>query len=111
MNAETTPDRADAGADPIRLEATVRGRVQGVGFRYYVVKRASQLGLTGWVANEPDGSVRCVAEGPAAEVDALEAILRNGPIGSVVHDVAVVRMPATGRFAGFTVRSGGHSGD
>jgi acylphosphatase len=97
--------------DPVRLDASVRGRVQGVGFRYYVVKRASQLGLTGWVANEPDGSVRCVAEGPTDAIDALETILRNGPIGAIVDAVAAVRMPATGRFDGFTVRSGGHSGD
>ena len=46
-----------------RLDATVRGRVQGVGFRYMVLEEAHRLGLAGWVANEPDGSVRCVAEG------------------------------------------------
>jgi acylphosphatase len=109
VSAEASP--AGAGADRVRLEATVRGRVQGVGFRYYILKRASQLGLTGWVANEPDGSVRCVAEGPADAVEVLEEILRNGPIGAVVHDVAAVRMPATGRLDGFIVRSGGHSGD
>ena len=55
-----------------RLEATVRGRVQGVGFRYFVVRRALELGLVGWVANGADGSVRCVAEGPSAALDALE---------------------------------------
>ncbi len=111
VSAEASPTGADAGADRIRLEATVRGRVQGVGFRYYVLKRASRLELTGWVANEPDGSVRVVAEGPADGVDRLEEILRAGPIGAVVQDVSAVRMPATGRFEAFTVRSGGHSGD
>jgi acylphosphatase len=95
----------------VRLEATVRGHVQGVGFRYYVVKRATERGLTGWVANEPGGSVRCVAEGPVEGIDDLEAILRRGPIGSIVDDVSAVRMPATGEFRGFSVRSGGHSGD
>ncbi|HET7029861.1 MAG TPA: acylphosphatase [Candidatus Limnocylindrales bacterium] len=103
----TEPD----GRANVRLDARVRGRVQGVGFRYYVVKRAAGLGLGGWVANESDGSVRCVAEGPAAQIDELEAILRRGPIGAVVDDVSAVRMPATDRFDGFTVRSGGHGGD
>ncbi|HET7473681.1 MAG TPA: acylphosphatase [Candidatus Limnocylindrales bacterium] len=95
----------------IRLDATVRGRVQGVGFRYYVVKRATERGLTGWVANEPSGNVRCVAEGPVEAIDQLEEVLRRGPIGAVVDDVSVVRMPATGEFGGFSVRSGGHAGD
>jgi acylphosphatase len=94
-----------------RLEATVRGRVQGVGFRYWVVRRATDLGLVGWVANEVDGSVRCVAEGPASALDRLEGLLRTGPTGAIVDDIRVVRMPATGSLAGFGVRSAGHRGD
>ena len=94
-----------------RLEASVRGVVQGVGFRFWVVKRAGALGLTGWVANELDGSVHCVAEGPPKALDELEALLRAGPIGSVVRDVSAVRMPATNTFTGFGVRSAGHRGD
>lgn len=97
--------------DAVRLEATVRGRVQGVGFRYYVLKRATELDLTGWVANEVDGSVRCIAEGPVDRIDALEDVLRRGPIGSIVDGVAAVRMPATGAFSSFGVRSGSHRGD
>ena len=101
-----------AGPDhEVRLEATVRGRVQGVGFRYFVVRRAADLGLTGWVANGTDGSVRCVAEGANDSVDRLEEILRRGPMGAIVEEVSVVRMPPTGEFAGFSVRSGGHRGD
>jgi len=95
----------------VRLEATVRGRVQGVGFRYWVVRRSNELGLTGWVRNELDGSVRCVAEGPADGIERLEEMLRAGPMGSVVEGVQAVRMPATGTFTGFSVRSGGHAGD
>lgn len=94
-----------------RLEATIRGRVQGVGFRYFVVRRALELGLSGWVANGADGSVRCVAEGTPASLDALEAHLRDGPTGALVDAVDVVRMPGTGRFARFEIRSGAHSGD
>ena len=100
-----------AAAAEGRLEAVVRGRVQGVGFRYWVVRRATGLGLTGWVANELDGSVRCVAEGEGGSLDELEDFLRNGPTGAVVEEVQAVRMPATGAFAAFEIRSAGHRGD
>ncbi|MDQ3127099.1 MAG: acylphosphatase [Chloroflexota bacterium] len=108
-----------AGVDPVgtavpappRLEATVRGRVQGVGFRYFVVRRAIELGLVGWVANAADGSVRCVAEGPLDGLDTLAEALSSGPLGAIVDAVDVVRMPGTGRFERFSIRSGAHSGD
>jgi acylphosphatase len=95
----------------VRLEATVRGRVQGVGYRYFVVIQSRRLGLAGWVSNEPDGSVRVLAEGSEATVDRLEEALHRGPPGAIVDAVSSVRMPATGTFAGFSVRSAGHSGD
>lgn len=97
--------------DLVRLEAVVRGRVQGVGFRYHVVREARRLGLAGWVANEYDGSVRAVAEGPSDALDRIEDLLRTGPPGSIVEGVSLVRMPGTGRFDGFSVRAGAHSGD
>jgi acylphosphatase len=55
-----------------RIEIRARGRVQGVAFRWYTLQEARRLGLTGWVRNLPDGSVRIVAEG---EREALEALL------------------------------------
>ena len=94
-----------------RLEATVRGRVQGVGFRYFVVRRAMELGVVGWVANTPDGSVQLVAEGSRDALDALEAGLRVGPMGAVVEAVDAVHMAGTGRLDRFRIRSGAHSGD
>jgi acylphosphatase len=96
---------------PARLEATVRGRVQGVGFRYFVVRLAMELGVVGWVANAPDGSVVIVAEGHAGALDAFEAGLRAGPTGAVVEAVDAVRMAGTGRLERFRIRSGAHSGD
>jgi acylphosphatase len=94
-----------------RLEAVVRGRVQGVGYRYFVLRQALGLELVGWVANEADGSVRCVFEGSPAALEAMETVLRDGPTGAIVDAVHIVRMAATGSFARFEVRSGGHSGD
>ena len=102
---------ADQSVAEERLEAVVRGRVQGVGFRYFVLASARELGLAGWVANERDGSVRCLAEGASAGLDALEAALRIGPAGAMVASVSAVRMPATGSFGRFAIRSGAHSGD
>lgn len=110
MSAEPGPTGA-AVPPPARLEATVRGRVQGVGFRYFVVRRAIELGVVGWVANAADGSVRCVAEGPLERLDTLAEALSSGPLGAIVDAVDVVRMPGTGRFERFSVRSGAHSGD
>ena len=114
--SESADDSARAepagGQAPVeRLEATVRGRVQGVGFRYWVLRIAGHQGLTGWVANELDGSVRCVVEGPIDDLDRIEALLRQGPPGSMVEAVQSVRMLATGRFERFEVRSAGHRGD
>jgi acylphosphatase len=94
-----------------RLEAVVQGRVQGVGFRLHARSAARTLGLTGWVANEPGGRVRCVAEGPPEALDRLEAVLREGPPGARVEQLAARRGPATGEFAGFDVRTGWHAGD
>ena len=94
-----------------RLDATVHGRVQGVGFRYLVVRRALDLDLGGWVANGADGSVRCVAEGPRPALEALLGILEVGPAGAIVDRVTTAWGPATGEFRSFEVRSGAHRGD
>lgn len=94
-----------------RLEATVRGRVQGVGFRFFVIREAMDLDLTGWVANGPDGSVRCVAEGPRPRLEALLGLLRAGPSSAHIERVDVTWGPASGAFNSFEIRSGGHTGD
>ncbi|MGH7645540.1 MAG: acylphosphatase [Gemmatimonadales bacterium] len=57
----------------------VRGRVQGVGFRWFVWREAERLGLAGWVHNLPDGSVEVVAQGPEAALQDLDRALGQGP--------------------------------
>jgi acylphosphatase len=94
-----------------RLDATVRGRVQGVGFRYYVVRVAMEAGLTGWVANAGDGSLRCVAEGTRTDLERLLAALEAGPAGASVDHVTAVWSAPLGTFRTFEIRSGGHPGD
>jgi len=68
-------DRPDAA---VRVTAWARGRVQGVGFRWWTRARALELGLTGWAANLDDGRVEVVAEGPRPACEALLAALRSG---------------------------------
>jgi len=87
-----------------RLDAVVSGRVQGVGFRRYVLRWARKLGLSGWVRNEPDGSVRVVAEGEAAALDRLTRLLWGGPPPAEVTTVDADRGPAEDGFEGFEVR-------
>ncbi len=94
-----------------RLEASVRGRVHGVGFRYYVVSRAERLGLTGWVANEQDGGVRCVVEGQRSDLELLLEALKEGPASAIVEDVIEDWLPYTGHWGSFGIRSSGHRGD
>ncbi|MBF6604576.1 MAG: acylphosphatase [Chloroflexi bacterium] len=95
----------------VRLEATVVGRVQGVGFRFFARDAAIGRGLVGWVANDIDGSVHCVAEGPLEALEALVGDLERGPLGGQVDAVRVVWQPASGTFERFAIRSGAHSGD
>ena len=65
----------------------VSGRVQGVGFRWFALQQAEQLGLRGWVSNLPDGRVEVVASGDSEALQQLEAALHNGPISGRVDRV------------------------
>jgi acylphosphatase len=94
-----------------RLEATVRGRVQGVGFRIFVANRAAALGLTGWVRNGSNSSVECVAEGRREDLETFLAALALGPAGARVEGVSPAWSAATGSFDRFAIRSGWTSGD
>jgi len=78
------------------VRAVVRGHVQSVGFREATVRRAHALGVLGWVRNREDGAVEAHAEGPAAAVDGLLALLREGPRGAHVADVEVERAKVEG---------------
>ena len=66
------------------LHFLVQGRVQGVGFRWFVHREASELALRGWVRNTEDGHVEVVAAGEAEDLAELRASLRQGPRGSRV---------------------------
>jgi len=87
------------------FHATVTGRVQGVSFRYFVLEKAGDLDLCGWVRNRWDGSVEVTAEGPRQDLELLLQALRQGPPMSQVADVDFEWLTFTGEFDGFRVRS------
>ena len=88
-----------------RLVAEVFGRVQGVGFRYFVRTAATRLGVTGWVRNDRDGSVRVEAEGSALRLNQLLEALRHGPSLASVHDVKCDWQAPSGADSEFTIRT------
>jgi acylphosphatase len=81
----------------------VTGRVQGVGYRYFVLREAERLGLAGFTRNLPDGSVEVVAEGTDEVLGQLEARLRAGPSFASVAGVDRAPIPDRGG-AGFHIR-------
>jgi len=87
-----------------RLSARITGRVQGVGFRNFTQTRARRLGVTGWVRNEADGSVRLEAEGPPDALDDLADAVHNGPRMARVDNVTVEWGEAADDFETFRVR-------
>ncbi len=87
-----------------RLNAIVYGRVQGVGFRFFVLQRAVALGLNGWVRNLPDGMVEVMAEGDSGRLAELLAALHEGPDAAYVRDVKYHYSAATGEFRDFDIR-------
>ena len=91
--------------DTQMLRALVRGRVQGVGFRFFVEEQAIAFGLKGFVRNLSNGStVEIVAEGPIADLETLLATVRKGPPQADVEHVDVSWAAATDGYVGFRVR-------
>ena len=81
----------------------ISGRVQGVGYRYYMQRKAREMGVAGWVRNRSDGTVEAVVHGNPEQVNAIVAWARRGPPSAVVAEVRVT--DASGDFATFETRS------
>ncbi len=76
-----------------RLSITVTGRVQGVGYRYFVQDTANSAGIFGWVRNNPDRTVECEVQGEDEVLQEFLERLRTGPVLSRVKNVFVFEMP------------------
>ena len=97
MNRNDTPNIQE-------LHAIVRGIVQGVGFRYFVVRKALSLGLRGYTRNNDNGDVEVVAQGPRPALERLLALLHQGPSAADVYEVQTTWRKPTEHFSGFHVR-------
>ena len=101
-NGTGPPDGAGPAAT-VRLHAVVTGVVQGVGYRWFVIRAARCMELTGFARNLHDGGVEVVAEGAREELERLLGILYEGPRASVVRGVDVGWGEATGEYYVFDV--------
>ncbi len=98
------PTETSATGDPhAALEVRVRGRVQGVGFRYFTHEVARRLGLVGYVRNTGDGSVWAYAEGPRPALDEFLRQMERGPLGASVRQVEHHWSAATGQHTTFSI--------
>ena len=90
-----------------QIHAKVRGRVQGVGFRQFTWKTAAQMQITGWVRNDPDGSVEVFAQGEKDKIEAFLSLLKKGPRHAQVEAVDVSERHAIDAFSSthFEVRN------
>ncbi|MCB1265422.1 acylphosphatase [Mycolicibacterium sp.] len=91
-------------SDPARLTAWVHGHVQGVGFRWWTRSRALELGLAGYAANQADGRVLVVAQGPRRACEQLLESLRGGGTPGSVHTVVADFGAAGEPMSGFRER-------
>ena len=73
--------------DTLTVNMQITGKVQGVGFRYFVLRQAQELGITGWVSNKPNGDVEALAQGDKEDLDQFIAKVKQGPSLSRVDDV------------------------
>ena len=87
-----------------RLAARINGRVQGVGFRFFVRENASRLDLRGWVRNRKDRSVEVTAEGETSDLEQLLRALEQGPRGAQVDEVTYQWETATGEYNSFKIK-------
>lgn len=88
----------------VRVELNIRGRVQGVFFRQSTKQMAERAGVTGWVRNNPDGSVQAVFEGEKDAVEAAVAWCHEGPPAADVTAVDIDQQEYRGEFETFRVR-------
>ena len=87
----------------MHYDIEIRGRVQGVGFRYWTKDEAGKLGITGFVRNRPDGSVSIAAEAEEYVLEQFVAWCRKGPGRAVVKEVSISKSEIKG-YAGFEVK-------
>lgn len=93
-----------AKANEVRAKFTVRGTVQGVGFRLFVLQKAQECRLRGYTQNLPNGEVEVIVEGDKLFVGDLERSLHKGPLKAKVKEVVAVYSEPQGKFRTFEIK-------
>jgi len=93
-----------SGSSSLARRFLVRGRVQGVGFRWFVEREAHILGIAGWVRNNHDGSVEVLAQGTRDQLAGLHSRLREGPRAARVDTVEVSESVAVDGLRSFSIQ-------
>ena len=90
-------------SSPSRLHAIVRGRVQGVGYRWFILAKGRALGLNGQVRNLSDGTVEVSAEGSKTGLETLVEAIKKGPESSDVEQASIEWETYAGNYSGFEI--------
>ena len=87
----------------LKVNLTISGKVQGVGFRYFVLRQAQELGINGWVSNKPNGDVEALAQGEKADLEQFIAKVKEGTTFSRVDNVNLEWMNKGEQYFGFEI--------
>ena len=87
----------------LTVNIKITGKVQGVGFRYFVLRQAQELGITGWVSNKSNGDVEALAQGEKADLEQFIAKVKEGTTFSRVEDVSLNWVNEAEQYFGFEI--------
>jgi len=89
--------------DTLTVNMQITGKVQGVGFRYFVLRQAQKLGITGWVSNKSNGDVEALAQCEKADLEQFIAKVKEGPSFSRAEDVSLNWLNEAEKYFGFEI--------
>ena len=88
----------------LTVNIKITGKVQGVGFRYFVLRQAQKLGINGWVSNKSNGDVEAFAQGEKADLEQFIAKVKEGPSFSRAEDVSLNWLNEAEQYFGFEIK-------
>ena len=91
--------------DVVQIHVIIKGYVQGVGFRFFVLEKANVLGIQGWVRNTISGQVEVLAEGTVEQINQFLELIKQGPRQALVTDIEIEKNDPSGEFIGFSLRN------
>ena len=89
--------------DTLTVNMKITGKVQGVGFRFFVQQQAQKLGINGWVSNKSNGDVEALAQGEKADLEQFIAKVKEGPSFSRVEDISLNWVNEAEKYFGFEI--------